>query len=84
MEDSTWEDLEELRRCFPQVLAWGQAISQGRENVRITDDSDPGTARNDKEDDGLQMEGGKREDAFIKEKRVRRSNPKYKGHEWAV
>jgi hypothetical protein len=41
-------------------------------------------ARNDKEDDGLQMEGGKREDAFIKEKRVRRSNPKYKGHKWAV
>lgn len=34
VEDATWEDKEELRSRFPHAPAWGQAGSQGREDVR--------------------------------------------------
>ena len=32
---ATWEDVADLRRCFPSALAWGQAGSKGGGNVRI-------------------------------------------------
>jgi transposase InsO family protein len=39
---ATWEDYDELKQRFPRVLAWGQAGSQGGENVNNdTDAMDP-------------------------------------------
>ena len=44
---ATWEDLDELRRHFPAAPAWGQAGSQGGENVMVgpmvSDPDQPGT-----------------------------------------
>jgi hypothetical protein len=39
---ATWEDYDELKQRFPRALAWGQAGSQGGENVNNdTDAMDP-------------------------------------------
>ena len=44
---ATWEDPDELRRRFPAAPAWGQAGSQGGENVTVgptvSDPDKPGT-----------------------------------------
>jgi len=37
---ATWEDYDDLKRRFPQAPVWGQAGSQGRENVSIDTDAD--------------------------------------------
>jgi hypothetical protein len=32
---ATWEDEADLRRCFPEATAWGQAISEGEGSVTV-------------------------------------------------
>jgi hypothetical protein len=48
----------------------------------------PGAAtenlKDDKEEDGLQIEGGVPDYAKAREKRINKSNTKYKGPKWAV
>jgi hypothetical protein len=50
-----WEDYEVIRKCFPEATAWGQAGSQGADNV-MTDYS----ASSDK-DKEAEQDGDKRE-----------------------
>lgn len=72
---------------FPFAPAWGQAGSQGREDVR-TSRSNPEEVQYAGDDgntvDGEQDGGGRQDGVFVKEKRNRRVNMKYKGSEWAV
>lgn len=39
----TWEDLEDLRRCFPTAPTWGQVVSEEGGGVR--DPAAPGLAQ---------------------------------------
>jgi hypothetical protein len=39
-ELATWEDEATIVARFPQVAAWGQAIPQGRKNVKDIKESD--------------------------------------------
>lgn len=43
-ELATWEDRQELQQHFPQAPAWGQAVTQGGENVTAQVPSKPTTA----------------------------------------
>jgi hypothetical protein len=94
VEDATWEDKEELRSRFPHAPAWGQAGSQGREDVRahqashhqaVEEEEDPEDDQGgDKAKDEVQEEGGKQEGVVKRGRRIRMENRKYKGAEWAV
>lgn len=82
--DASWEDKEELRARFPLAPAWGQAISQGRENVSIMEEDGRVDQSCDKEEDGVQEEGVNQEGVALKQKRTRKRNPKYEGGVWAA
>ncbi len=88
-EDVTWEDLEDLRSCFPAALAWGQAKFQGRGIV-----SDPGGSDVTKTDDAARVEAEElivpdadQEDQEVAPRQTTRlvkPNAKYVGPYWAL
>jgi hypothetical protein len=71
---SSWEDEAALRHRFPAAPAWGQAASQGEENVRDLPAPAQGEegAGGKEPRDGVQMVGC----------RIRRPNLRVKGAEW--
>lgn len=74
VEDALWEDVEDLRACFPGALAWGQAIFQRQGTI-----SDPFPAA----EDGV-AEGASATASVPKPrgKRMKFANTKYPADRW--
>ena len=76
---STWEDEDALRQEFPRAPAWGEAVSQGGEDV--TDSATtPATQKTEDSDGGVEPDeaGAVRPE---RARRVARPNKKYSGPE---
>lgn len=74
MEETTWEDIDDLKNRFPRSTAWGQAVSQGKGIV-----STSGTREQDIITNG--PPGG---EAPVQGRREPKPNPRYKGNIWAT
>ena len=74
---STWKDEDALRQDFPRAPAWGQAVSQGGQDVTDPATATPTTQKTDESEEVDPDEAGQE-----RARRVKKPNKKYSGPEW--
>ncbi|WVZ57697.1 LOW QUALITY PROTEIN: hypothetical protein U9M48_008050 [Paspalum notatum var. saurae] len=85
-ELATWEDVESLRKFFPSDTAWGQAVFQGRANVKIrvheAEKEHKRRNRAEKSAGSFKEDAGSKKDVAVRPIRSRRPNPNCFGPDW--
>ena len=83
---ATWEDTEALRQRFPRAPAWGQAGLRRGGDASVTKEVEPEPTTNQEGDGAPECVTGsvnQAEPEPRKGSRVRRTNMRFGGDEWA-